>query len=131
MDALSSTVCDSLNWFGTRCSSFVMLCAAQAKRKEENRFWASTSRLFIAEGNHLCNVSSLLFFISYFLMNVPCLEQPADSVLAKVSAMRLVLGFTKVCSARTYGAAFGGKTRKPWMIWSASKHVASLESAAR
>ena len=35
-------------------------------------------------------------------MNIPCAEQPADSVLAKVSTMQLVLGFTKVCSARTY-----------------------------
>ena len=129
VDALSNTVCDSLNWFGTRCSSFVMLCAAQAKRKEENQFWGDTSRLFIVEGNHLCNVTSLLFFISYLLMNVPCLEQPADSLLAKVSTMQLVLGFTKVCSARTYGAAFGGETRKPWMIWSTSRHVASLERA--
>ena len=72
---------------------------------KRNQFWGDTSRLFIVEGNHLCNVTSLLFFISYLLMNVPCLEQPADSVLAKVSAMQLVLGFTKVCSARTYGAA--------------------------
>ena len=62
-------------------------------------------------------------------MNVPCLEQPADSVLAKVSAMQLVLGFTKVCSARTYGAAFRNETRKAWMIWPTSKHVASLERA--
>ena len=67
VDALSNTVCDSLNWFGTRRSSFVMLCAAQAKRKEENQFWGDTSRLFIVEGNHLRNVTSLL------LMNVPCL----------------------------------------------------------
>ena len=29
---------------------------------------------------------------------------------------KVVLGFTKVCSARTYGAVFGGETRKPWMI---------------
>ena len=43
-----------------------------------------------------------VFLNSYLLMNVPCVEQPADSVLAKVSTMQLVLGFTKVCSARTY-----------------------------
>ena len=41
VDALSNTVCDSLNWFGTKFSSFVMLCAAQAKRKEENQFWGT------------------------------------------------------------------------------------------
>ena len=131
VDALSNTVCDSLSLFGTRCSSFVMLCAAQAARKEENQLWGDTSRLFIVEGNHLCNVTSLLLFISYLLLSIPCLEQTADSVLAKVSTMQLVLGFTKVCSARTCGAAFGGETRKPWMIWSTSKHVASAALVTR
>ena len=113
VDALSNTVCDSLNWFATRCSSFVMLCAAQAAQKEENQFWGDTSRLFIVEGNHLCNVTSLLFFISYLLMNVPCLEQPADSVLAKVSTMQLVQ-CTDIWSClwgRDYHTqSFGGET---------------------
>ena len=126
LDAMCCTAPSALTWFGTQCSSFVLLCHTQAQRLPSNGFWGDTGRDFIQEGNHVMDVTAMLFFISFLLLNVPVLEQPWNSVLPKVSSLALVLRLTQAQQVKTYGAAFGTDSLKPWQLWSSAQAVESL-----
>ena len=126
LDAMCSTAPGASTWFGAQCSSFVVLCHHQSQRLPQNNYWGDQSRAFVNDGNHLMDVTSLLFLLSYLLCNVATLEQPAGSVLPKVSTMAQVLDFTLATRTVTYGGCFGTSTRKPWVLWSTSEAVASL-----
>ena len=73
--ALSSMSQDGLAWFGTKCSSWVVLCMSQSDRRMENNWWGDQDREFVIKGNALMTVTSLLFFLGFLLGHTVILEQ--------------------------------------------------------
>ena len=124
--ALCGTKPGSLNWFGTVCSSFVVLCRAQSLRNLSNGFHGDTNRLFVQIGNGLAAVSALLFLVSAIIGNVPALEQPMNSCMPQMTVMNCVLTFYRSYRIVTYHGAFGGETCKPLQILSPSSKIMSL-----
>ena len=53
LDALTSTRKRGMNWWGTKCSSFVSLCASVSQRNAFNAWLGDQTRFFVVEGN-LC-----------------------------------------------------------------------------
>ena len=68
--ALSSMAHDGLIWFGTKCSSWVVLCMSQSDQRVENSWWGDQDRDFVIEGNALTTVTSLLFFLDFYLVTL-------------------------------------------------------------
>ena len=79
---LSITRHGALLWFGTKCSSFSLMCRYSSQRTELNNYLGE-GRTFVDEGNYQMQLTSLLFFLGHLLENIVCLEQPAGSVMPK------------------------------------------------
>jgi len=116
--ALSSMSRDSLCWFGTKCSSWVILCLSQSDRRVENDWWGDQDRDFVIEGNALMTVTSILFFLGFLLGHIVILEQPRSSSMPLVPLMASVLAYTKCLRCDTYLGSFGSRTEKAIQLWS-------------
>eukprot|EP00435_Cladocopium_sp_Y103_P051430 s2754_g16.t1 len=124
--ALSGAKPHALTWFGTVCSSFVVLCRAQSERQWSNNFAGNVSLNFLMMGNRLAAVSSLIYLLSDMVGNFPVLEQPLNSCMPLYSMMNAVLTFCRSCKISTYHGAFGAETAKPFQLLSVSSKINSL-----
>ena len=124
--ALAGSLPMAMQWFGTQCSSFVVLCRAQSLRNDTNMFEGDTSREFVRVGNALASISALLMFIGYMTLCVPALEQPGNSCLPSCGVMRCVLQHIQAYKVITYHGSFGSETLKPLQIISTSPWISAL-----
>ena len=118
LQALSSMAHDGLIWFGTKCSSWVILCMSQSDRRVENSWWGDQDRDFVIERNALMTVTSLLFFLGFLLGHIVVLKQPRSSSMPLVPLMASVLAYTKCLRCETYLGSFGSRTEKAIQLWS-------------
>jgi len=117
MIELCCTDCRSLCWLGTQCSSFVKICVSQSQRRAANNFVGDETKPFVRDGNRQQLVASLIMFISWCIGGRPVLEQPASSVLPRMSPMNEVLAFVGARRTVTWLGQFGGPTPKPTQLW--------------
>ena len=111
--ALSAMMSKGLCWFGTKCSSWVLLCLAQRNRRPENMYWGDTTKEFVQNGNALTAVTSLLYFIGRILGHYCILEQPKTSCMPLVSLMASVLAYFHCFKCETYLGSYGSASQKP------------------
>lgn len=126
LDALTATGRAALTWWGTECSSFVILCKCQSCREVSNDFLGDESRPFVRRGNCLMEITALLMLLSFWLGNVCVLEQPLNSVMPRAPSLSHVLAFIQANKYVTYIGAFGGETTKPLQIWSSHSFLRSI-----
>lgn len=93
--------------FGTKCSSWVLLCLAQSNRRPENMYWGDTAKEFVQNGNALMAVTSFLYFIGRILGHYCILEQPKTSCMPSVSLMASVLSYFHCFKCETYLGSYG------------------------
>ena len=116
----------ALNWFGTQCSSFSILCKSNSQRWESNGFLGDMSKEFVRYGNRQMVITSLLMLLSHWCGNVPVLEQPLNSTMPKCAPLRTALDFVEATKVVTWHKAFGSASMKPLQILSNSAVIASL-----
>ena len=92
LDSISESKPGALNWWGTRCSSFVGMSRYHHSRSEENGFWGSSNYAFVRVGNMSQGVTALTVTFSYFCGCSPAFEQPTSSCMPKAEPMKSVLG---------------------------------------
>ena len=126
INAITMTKPGSLQWFGTQCSSFVPVCANNHKRCPDNYYLGDTSRAFVRDGNTQMAITSLLMMLSFWIDNVPILEQPLDSCMPQAAPLTACLTFTNAMRITTYLQVFGAPTLKPLQIWSVHTMIATL-----
>lgn len=102
IDELSFTKPGCLVWFGTQCSSFLLICKGASKRDQANGWLGDESLAFVRDGNVGMQVTSLLFFLSWLVDCRPIVEQPVQSCLFKIKPLVTVVGFTN--ALRTCGS---------------------------
>lgn len=101
-------------WFGTKCSSFVAICASVAQRSRDNNFFGDMSREFVRQGNSLV----LLFALGAALDHHTTLEQPTGSCMPEYPVMKSALLFFSCKRSVTYLGAFGSRYVKPLQLLS-------------
>ncbi len=126
-DELAMTCAKALCWFGTQCSSWVVMCRKQSQRVEQNGFRGNTSRHFVQVGNQHMVLTSMLYFVSHVLGNEPVLEQPLNSCMPRARPLETVLKFCGASRCNTWLGAYGGETAKPLQLWHCAKEFASLK----
>ena len=94
LDDLGLSAVGCMTWLGTQCSSFLVVCMAQSMRQPDNLYRGDEGRSFVAKGNRLLGITSLIWFLSWLQDGHPALEQPANSVLPKAEPLASVLSFT-------------------------------------
>ena len=118
LDATTACQRKALHWWGTPCSSFVILCSAHAQRAESNGWeGAWTERDFVMRGNCQALVCSLGIFLGWACECLPVLEQPLSSCMPHLECLKPVLsfcGFEKTCTCM---GAFNGPSMKPLQLW--------------
>ena len=124
--ALASTRKGSLVWHGTQCSSFSIMCRFNSGRAEANNWLGDTQQAFVNDGNWLADLSGLSLLLAYLTECVEVLEQSGTSVMPKTPSMCGVLQFIQAVRVRTYHAAYGAPSLKPFQLWSSSKMIESL-----
>ena len=107
----------ALHWFGTCCSSFVVLCQSVSLRSALNSFVGDETRNFVAAGNSMSEVSALLFFLSLIVQCCPVLEQPMSSTMPLTPSWHAILMFFQCVRTPTYMGQYGGFTQKPLQLW--------------
>ena len=120
LTVLAGTKPGAMVWFGTPCSSFVVLCRAISLRHACNKYRGDTTRNFVRVGNALAAVTALTMLLADIVGCRPVLEQPLNSCLPKYSLMNCVLTFLRCRKVTTYLGAFRGPTLKPLQIVSSS-----------
>eukprot|EP00438_Fugacium_kawagutii_P010121 Skav236626 [mRNA] locus=scaffold182:86811:87640:- [translate_table: standard] len=80
-DAMGALKRRGLCWFGTKCSSWVVLCRHQSQRCVLNGFLGDQTRNFVVNGNHLMEVTAMQYLLAYIIDLIPVLEQPQSSVM--------------------------------------------------
>lgn len=126
LECLCSTEAGALTWFGTQCSSFVPLCLCQSQRRPENNYVGDETREFVRKGNHLGQVTALLYFLGHAMCNTCVIEQPNKSTLPHLPVVLFVLQFTESVSITTFGACFGSRSIKPLQLLSNSKKISCM-----
>lgn len=117
-----------LIWIATPCSSFTVLCRYQSQRLPSNNFLGEEdSYSFVKTGNALCEISALMFFLSYLLSVWAVIEQPLNSCMFDTPSMMSVLSFSRAMKHTTWMGAYDGPTAKPLQIWSTWHAVGQLE----
>ncbi len=127
LDALASTRRRSLNWMGTQCSSFTVLCRAVSGRSPENDYMGFEQKDFVFNGNLQQEIASLLMWLSFQIGNITCLEQPLNSCMVLSKSMRGTLKHIGAQKFVTYMGCFGGDTEKPLQLWSPSPYFSMME----
>ena len=111
-----------LIWFGTQCSSFVLMCKPVSKRNASNGWLGDTGKTFVKDGNKQMHITSLMCFLSWLIGCCPVLEQPISSVLPKISPLSTVLRFTRFKRTVTWMGSFKGGSPKPLQLF----HIAAV-----
>ena len=117
IDAIVSCVTNSLQWWGTKCSSFVQICSSVTRRSEENGWLGDYSRQCVVDGNIQCEVTSLGIFLGILTGALPLLEQPMTSCMPKTSSLNSIFQFFQFTRTGTYMGSFEGSTVKPLQLW--------------
>lgn len=125
--AVMMTSENALIWFGTPCSSWSIICLVWSCRYAENFYLGNEQFEFVRIGNRLMDFTSMIYTFAFALSNFVVLEQPRDSVLPKCTSMKLALDFSSSGCVKTYGAAFGAGSLKPWQLWSNNSAIIALE----
>lgn len=126
LSELSFTSVGCLVWFGTPCSSFLLMCKASSQRDRQNGWVGNTDREFVSTGNKLMAITSLLFFIAWVLGCRCIIEQPLQSCLVKLKPLSSVLSFAGTTRSVTWLGAFGSLTPKPLQLHHTHRKFASL-----
>ena len=127
LTALASVRQGGLAWFGTECSSFVVLCLSVTRRHPANNFLGDQGVDCVKRGNALATVSALLFFLSFVTQLRPVLEQPANSCLPDVPAWKFLLHWIQAKCSKTYLGAFEGPSQKPLQLWHCCANFCAIE----
>lgn len=120
LSLLTATLPGALEWLGSPCNSYVVLCRSQSLRTAANNFLGDESRYFVLEGNCLGDISALMFWLGAMVLLRPALEQPANSVLPLSGCVAGVLQYLNAEKTMTYHYCFGGATLKPLQLWGTS-----------
>ena len=88
IDALVESKVNSLQWYGTRCSSWVPLCQSGSKRNKNNGWWGDMAKPWVVTGNCQMVVTSLMMALSWLCDNAPVLEQPSGSCMPKAEPLK-------------------------------------------
>ena len=118
LDATTACQRKALHWWGTPCSSFVILCSSKSRRAESNGWeGAWTERDFVMRGNCQALVCSLGIFLGWACECLPVLEQPLSSCMPHLECLKTVLSFCGFEQTCTYMGAFNGPSVKPLQLW--------------
>ena len=123
LDALTSTREGGMNWWGTKCSSFVSLCASVSLRNAFNDWLGNTERFFVREGNAQAEITAIGIFLAALCGLLPVLEQPSSSVMPRTPSLRNVFEFFGFYRQVVWMGAFSGPSPKPLQLW----HLPSLD----
>ena len=115
--AVLSSTSLSFWWFGTECKSFVRMCLHQSDRRPKNGFEGDVSKPFVAAGNTLMHVTSLLILFSSLVRAEFALEQPSGSCLPNIQPLAGVLSFLKAKKTTAWLGNFGHDTPTPVQRW--------------
>ena len=118
IDCISETKPGAMVWWGTQCSSFVLMCKVHHKRSAENGFWGDCKHRFVREGNMMQLSTALTMMLAHFCGCTPVLEQPTSSVLPRLEPLNAVLNC--IGAKKTivwHGAYTGGTSPKPLQLW--------------
>ena len=107
----------ALIWFGTQCSSFVLMCKSVSKRSASNGWLGDTGKTFVKDGNKQMHITSLMYFVSWLIGCCPVLEQPLSSVLPKICPLSTVLRFTRSKRTVTWMGSSKGGSPKPLQLF--------------
>lgn len=107
----------ALIWFGTQCSSFVLMCKSVSKRNASNGWLGDTGKNFVKAGNKQMHITSLMYLLSWLIGCCPVLEQPVSSVLPKINPLSTVLRFTQAKRTVTWMGSFKGGSPKPLQLF--------------
>ncbi len=127
LTALASVRQGGLAWFGTECSSFVILCLSVTRRHPANHFLGDQGVNCVKKGNALATVSALLFFLSFVTQLRPVLEQPANSCLPDLPTWKFLLHWIQAKCSKTYLGAFEGPSQKPLQLWHCCADFCAIE----
>ena len=108
-------------------ASFVVLCRHQSRRQASNGWLGDINRMFVRTGNHLMEVSSIIFLVAYLLGLWPVLEQPTSSVMPDCWTFQTVLRLTASKKFVTYMGSLGGPSQKPLQLLSPWDRIALLQ----
>lgn len=128
LSLLAASAPGALQWLGSPCNSYTIMCRAQSMRSSENWYLGDQSKYFVAEGNCLGDLSALLILLGFLMLLRFGLEQPQNSVLPASGCMASVLRYAQAEKTLTYHYCFGGQTLKPLQLWS---HAAFLRDLSR
>ena len=118
IDCISQTKPGAMTWWGTQCSSFVVMCKVHHKRSADNGFWGDCKHRFVREGNIMQLVTALTMMLAHFCGNTPILEQPTTSVLPRLEPLHPVLnGIGAKKTIVWHGSYTGGTSPKPLQLW--------------
>ena len=106
-----------LAWFGTQCSSFVLLCKKQSARNPSNAWIGDESCQFVKDGNKLMHITAMLYLVAHMNGCNCVLEQPGSSVLPRLQPLSTVLTWTQAAKTSTWHGSFGGDSPKPLQLW--------------
>lgn len=126
LSLLAASVPGALEWLGSPCNSYTIMCRAQSERTCDNWFLGDQSKYFVMEGNCLGDLSALLIFLGVLMLLRFGLEQPQNSVLPESGCMASVLQYVQATKTLTYHFCFGGQTLKPLQLWSHSSFLRDL-----
>jgi hypothetical protein len=98
LDEHAHSAVGCLVWFGTQCSSFLLICKSVSMRMESNDYFGDVSREFVKSGNALMQITALLYFLAWLTDCRPVIEQPVQSCLFKLKPLSTVMKMT--CAIR-------------------------------
>ena len=127
IDSMSQTVEESMEWFGTKCSSWVVLCRKPSKRCLANQYLGNLSKQWVLTGNTHMTITALMMYLSFLMRNIPVLEQPANSCMPKAEPLCGVLLFMRAKRVHTWHGSFGGPSPKPLQLLSPSGHLRHMK----
>ena len=127
LDDLSFSAPGALIWFGTQCSSFLLMCKGKSERSRSNGFFGNTTREFVVLGNKQMLVTSLMYLIAWVVGCSAVLEQPLQSVLPKLQPLSTVLRFCSACRTITWLGSFNGDSSKPIQLWHTNHQYSQLK----
>ena len=114
-----------LYWLGTQCSSFVVLCRSVTQRSAVNQYYGDVTKRCVSEGNSMRSLC-LVVFMSWITLCRPVIEQPLNSCLPDLPAMRHMFSWIKASRTVIFLGACNGPSCKPLQLWPTSAGCTSL-----
>ena len=117
LEAITASVPRALHRWGTKCSSFSILCASKSLRSEANHWTGDVTKDFVCEGNSQALVTSLGVFLGVLVGCLPMLEQPGNSCMPMQPSLKTVFDCFNFHKTVTYGGCFGFPSMQPLQLW--------------